>query len=78
MVDSTAKSEEALITVRDVRFNLLRRHPRIERRNDDNRDIDFWKEIDGHTHDGRDADDHHKETHHQDEEGILDSEGGHY
>ena len=49
MVDSAPQGEEALVAVRDVGFDLLRRHARIKSRNDDYGDIDFGKQIDGHT-----------------------------
>jgi hypothetical protein len=75
MVDSTSQGEESFVTIRDVGFNLLRRHTRIKGRNDDDRDIHLRKEVYGHTGHGRDADYHHEETHHEDEEGILDGEG---
>ena len=48
MLDVTAEREEALKAGRDVGFDLERRHPRIERRDHRDRDVEIGKYIDRH------------------------------
>ena len=78
MVDSASQRKETLVAICDICLDLLRRHAGVEGRDHDNRDINFRKQIDGHTRDcGNTHDDHH-ETKHQDEERMLDGKRGHY
>jgi len=78
MVDAAAQREEPFVAVCDVRFNLLGRHSRVERGDNNDRNIDLRKQIDRHARNCRDSDHNHKQAHHQNEEGIFDREGGHY
>ena len=77
MIDVASQCEETLVTIRDVGLNLLWRHARVEDSDDDHGNLDQWEQIDGHAHDGRDADHHDDHARHENEEGVFDGKGGH-
>ena len=56
MIDAAGQREEALQVIGDVAFDLLRRHPGIERRDCDHRDVHRRKEIDRHPRHADDTD----------------------
>jgi hypothetical protein len=77
MVDPAAKRKEPLVAVRNIRFNLLRRHSGIESRYHDYRDVNLGKEINWHIRNRGDTHDHNEQAHHQNEKGIFDRKGRH-
>ena len=52
VVDAAAQREEPLEGIRDVGFNLLRRHAVVKRRHHDNGNLDLGKQIDRHARHG--------------------------
>ena len=72
MIDVAAQREEALKRIGDVAFDLLRRHAAVERGHDDDRNLDFGKQVHRHAIHGSDADHNNGEAEHQDEERVLD------
>src|SRR5580658_1072049 len=78
VIDVCAQSEEALECVRNIRFDLLRRHAVVKGGNDDYRYVDLGKEIDRHAEHVEDADQHDHQAEHDDEVGVFEGKLGHY
>jgi hypothetical protein len=72
VIDVAAQGEEPLIAVRDIGLDLLWRHARVERGNDNNWNLDGGKEIDRHTNNGCHTNDHDNQARHQNEKWISD------
>ena len=77
MVDPAAQGEESLEWTGDVVLDIPRRHPRIEGRDDDDRDLDRRKQIDRHFHHARHPDDGDDEAEHQDQVRIAEGKARH-
>src|SRR5580698_5130907 len=77
VIDVAAQREEALIAVRNVGLDLLRRHARVERGNDNHWNLNWRKEIDGHADNGSNAHHDDGQTDHKNEIGITDRKEGH-
>ena len=78
MIDVAAQRKEAFERVCNIGFDLLRRHSRIEGRDHHHRHIDLGKKIDRHVDNPDYADQHHAQTEHDDEEGVLERKLRHY
>src|SRR4029077_20020625 len=59
-------------------FDLLGRNAGIKRGNHHDRYVDGRKQVHGHAHKRHRAHDGNDQTHHDDEEGILDGKAGHH
>ena len=77
MIDAASQGEPPLEGVADVGLNLFGRHARIKSGDDHDGNVDRWKKIDRHAHQGNRADDGDDQANHNDEVGISDSEPGH-
>ena len=77
MIDAAGESELPFQVVRDVGFDLLRRHAGIEGGDRDHRQIDGWKHVYGHIRSADGAKDHHHQTEHNDEVWIANGKAGH-
>ncbi len=64
MFDIAAQCEETLEAGRDVRLHVQRRHPRIKRGDDRDRDVEIGENVDRHTQKCRDAEDYREQRAH--------------
>src|SRR5581483_1507043 len=78
MIDAAPQREESFKRIGNVGFDLLGRHPRVERCHHHHRDVDRGKQIDRHTYKRHRAHDCHHQAEDNDEEGIADGKTGHY
>ena len=67
VIDSAAQREESFECIRDVRFDLLRRHAAVKRRHLYDRNVDRRKHIHGHLDEGGESQHAHEEANHDDE-----------
>ena len=74
MFDAGPQRKKALETAGDIGLDLLRRHPRIERRHHDHRDIHDGEHVYRHARQAADADHSDDQTHNDDEVRIVNSE----
>src|SRR5271165_3401724 len=77
MIDAAPQRKESFERIGDVSFDLLRRHPRIERCHHDYRDIDRGKQIDGHAYQRHRAHDRYHQAENDDKKRITDGEARH-
>ncbi len=77
VVDVAAQSEKSLEGIRDVGFNLLRRHAGVKGGHDNDRDIDLREQVHGHAHHGGDANHRDHQADHDDEIRICQGKLGH-
>src|SRR5665213_1460960 len=78
MIDAASQGEKPLITIRNIRFNLLRRHSRIECGYYNNRDIHLRKQVYRHADHCRYTHDNYDQAHHEYKERIFNCKRGHY
>src|SRR5579864_1777478 len=77
MVYAAGQSEESFERVRDAGFDLLRRHTRIKSCNHHNGNIDGWKQVHWHAHEGDCAYDGDDQTTNNNEKWIANGKAGH-
>ena len=77
VIDAGPEREEPLEAAGDVGLDLLGRHAVVERGDDDLRDVDVGKQVDGHAHDAREPDDGDDQPDDDDEVRVANGESGH-
>src|SRR6185437_1126338 len=71
MLTPGSEREESLESSGDIRFDLLRWHPAVERRHHDLRDVDVREQVHRHPHHAGEADHGHHQADDDDEVGIT-------